>query len=210
MDDPNITMEEYIRLEEEKAHRRAIVFNDAFRSEVTLSCEPTVSPLNNNKIDFRISFEEFNDEYYTVIYDKNSLSYKIVSVNNLKTDSKNDNDKVNMPSFPVPKPMVSYFNDLDFFKDFENEFPAIVYNNALTSKSDSSTEPVEIPHHIDEIDLKTKTSLSECDEEEQNFLYFNDDKIDIKQSSGGNDLAVRKSTIWYTLKKACVKLVRAF
>ncbi|GJS70555.1 zf-CCHC domain-containing protein [Tanacetum coccineum] len=74
MDDPNITMEEYIRLEEEKARRRGkvynwetakygkiwydkdvhdlrsvetefptIVFDDAFTSEVTHSCEPTVS-----------------------------------------------------------------------------------------------------------------------------------------------------------------------
>ncbi|GJS84052.1 hypothetical protein Tco_0750593 [Tanacetum coccineum] len=51
---------------------------------------------------------------------------------NLKTDSENDNDKVNMPSFPPPEPTISYFDDLDFFKDFEKEFPAIVYNNALT------------------------------------------------------------------------------
>ncbi|GJS80347.1 hypothetical protein Tco_0730228 [Tanacetum coccineum] len=58
MDNPNITMEEYIRLEEEKARRRAIVFNDTLTSEVTLSCEPTVSSLNNDEIDFRISFNE--------------------------------------------------------------------------------------------------------------------------------------------------------
>ncbi|GJY68776.1 hypothetical protein Tco_0471758 [Tanacetum coccineum] len=102
MDDPNITMEEYIKLEEEKARRH--VFYDAFTSEVTPSCEPTVSPLNNNKIDFGIPFDESDDEDYTVIYDKNSFSYKIISVNDLKTDSENDNDKVNMPSFPSPEP----------------------------------------------------------------------------------------------------------
>ncbi|GJR77463.1 hypothetical protein Tco_0089828 [Tanacetum coccineum] len=205
MDNPNITMEEYIRLEEEKARRRgkvynwetatygkiwydddihdlrsvetefpAIVFNDELTSEKALSCEPTVSSLNNNKIDFRISFDESDDEDYTVIFDKNSFSYKIISVNDLKTDSENDNEKVNMPSFPSPEPTVSYFDDLDFLKDFENEFPAIIYNDALTSKLDSSTEPVEIPHRIDEFDLKTETSLSECDEEEQNAVYFND------------------------------------
>nr|GEV05700.1 hypothetical protein [Tanacetum cinerariifolium] len=126
-------------------------------------------------------------------------------------NSKNDNDKVNIPSFPSPEPTVSYFDDLAFLKDFKNEFPTIVYNDALTSKSDSSTEPVEIPRRIDEFDLKTKTSLSECDEKEQNILYFNDlfpfiiiypndlksdkdnddDKIDIKQSLGGND-AIRR------------------
>ncbi|GJX29385.1 meiosis-specific protein ASY3, partial [Tanacetum coccineum] len=92
MDDPNITMEEYIRLEEEKARRRgkvynwetatfgkiwdnedihdlgsveiefpAIVFNDTFTSEAAFSCEPTVSSLND-EIDFRISFDESDDE----------------------------------------------------------------------------------------------------------------------------------------------------
>ncbi|GJW20134.1 hypothetical protein Tco_0030756 [Tanacetum coccineum] len=150
-------MEEYIRLEEEKARRRgkvcnwenatyekisydedvhdlrsveteflAIVFDDAFTSELTLSCKPTVSPLNDNKIYFRISFDESDDEDYTIIYDKNSFSYKIIFVNDLKTDSENDNDKVNMPSFPTSKPTVSYFNNLDYFKDFEKEYPAIV------------------------------------------------------------------------------------
>ncbi|GJR03691.1 retrovirus-related pol polyprotein from transposon TNT 1-94 [Tanacetum coccineum] len=234
MDDPNITMAEYIRLQEEKAQRAgrtfnwqtatygkvkyyededdcftnfesefpAIVFDDT--SDAALSCEPTVSPLNDNKIDFRISFDESDDEDYTVIYDENSFSYKIISVNDLKTDSKNDNDKVNMPLFSTPEPEVSYSNDLDFFKDFENEFPAIVYNDALTSKSDFLTEPTESPQHIDEFNLKNETSLSECDEKEQNVLYFNDlfpfnviyhddlksdkdndiDEIDIEQSSG--------------------------
>ncbi|GJZ73439.1 hypothetical protein Tco_0637585 [Tanacetum coccineum] len=152
MDNPNITMEEYIRLKEEKAHRHGKVYN-----------------------------------WETATY-----------------DSENYKEKVNMPSFPSHT--VSYFNDLDFLKDFECEFPAIVYNDALTSKSDSSTELVEIHHHIDEFDLKTETSLSKCDEEEQNILYFNDlfpfniiyphdlesdkdnddNEIDIIQSSGGN------------------------
>ncbi|GJX23597.1 hypothetical protein Tco_0228042 [Tanacetum coccineum] len=138
MDDPNITMEEYIRLEKEKLVGvvRSIVFKDALTSEVTLSCEPTVSPLNDHKIDFRTSFDESDEEDYT--------------------------------------PEVSYFDDLDFFKDFENEFPAIVYNDALTSKLDFLIEPNLSPQHIDKFNLKDETSLSECDEEEQNVLYFND------------------------------------
>ncbi|GKC87396.1 hypothetical protein Tco_1148045 [Tanacetum coccineum] len=173
MDDPNITMEEYIRLEEEKARRHVIVLNDMLTPEVTLSCEHTVSPLNDNKIDFRISFGESDDEDYTVIYDKNSFSYKIIFVDDLKTDSENDNEKVNMPLFLSPEHTVSYFDDLDYFKDFEKEFPAIVYNDALTSKSDFLTEPTVSPQHIDELNLKDETSLSQCDEEEQNVLYFN-------------------------------------
>ncbi|GKC57564.1 hypothetical protein Tco_1085162 [Tanacetum coccineum] len=144
MDDPNITIEEYIRLEEEKARRRGkvynwetatygkiwcdedvhdlrsvktefpvIFYNDALTSEVALSCEPTVSPPNDNQINFRISFDEFNDEDYTVIY-----------VDDLKTDSENDNDKVNMPLFLSSEPTVSY--DFDYFKDFENEFQPLL------------------------------------------------------------------------------------
>ncbi|GJU42361.1 hypothetical protein Tco_1195318 [Tanacetum coccineum] len=205
MDDPNITMEEYIRLEEEKAQKcgkvfnwettkygkiwndedvhdlrsiktefLVIVFNDNLSSNETLSCEPTVRSLNNNKIDFRISFDESDDEDYTIVFDKNSFSYKIISTNNLKTDSENDNEYVNMPLFPSPEHSVSCINDLDFFKDFENEFPAIVNNDGLTPKSDFTTEPTLCPQHIDEFDLKDETSLSKYDEEEQNVLYFND------------------------------------
>ncbi|GKD65081.1 hypothetical protein Tco_1307189, partial [Tanacetum coccineum] len=236
MDDPNITMEEYIRLEEEKAQKRGkvfnwetakyskiwydgdvhdlrsvetefldIAFNDQISSKKTLSCEPTVSSLNN-EIDFRVSFD---DEDYTIIFDKNSFSYKIISVNDLKTDSENDNEKVNMPLFPPSEPTISCFDDLDFFKNIENEFPAIVYNKAQMSKSDLLTEPILNPQHIDEFNLKDETSLSECNEEEQNVLNFNDlfpfnviypndskskkdnddDKVDIKHSSG--DLSVK-------------------
>ncbi|GJV87531.1 hypothetical protein Tco_1531469 [Tanacetum coccineum] len=181
MDDPNITMEEYIRLEEEKARKRgkvfnwetakyAIVFNDNLSSNETLSCEPTVSSLNNNEIDFRILFDKSDDEDYTVVFDKILFSYKIISTNDLKMDLENDNEKVNMPSFPSPEPKVSYIDDLDFFKDFENEFPAIVYNDALTSKSDFSTEPTLCPQHIDKFDFKDETSFSEYDEEEQNGI----------------------------------------
>ncbi|GJR05602.1 hypothetical protein Tco_0528586 [Tanacetum coccineum] len=154
MDDLNITIEEYIRLKEEKARKHgqvfnwetakygkiwynedvhdlrsvetefpSIVFNDNLTSNETLSCEPTVSSLNDNEINFRILFDESDDEDYT---------------------------------------------------NFENEFPAIVYNDALTSKLDFLTEPSVSPQHIDEFDLKDKTSLSECDEEENNVIHFND------------------------------------
>nr|GEU50383.1 hypothetical protein [Tanacetum cinerariifolium] len=196
----------------EEGEVTAIVFNDTLTSKAALLCEPTVSSLNDNQIDFRISFDESVDEDCTIIFDKKSFSYKIISVNDLKMDSENDNDKVDMTSFLSPEPKVSYFDDLDYFKDFENEFPAIVYKDALTSKLDSSTEPIEIPHCIDEFDFKDKTSLSECDEEEQNVLNFNylfpfnvicsndsksnkekdDDKVDIEHSS--RDLSVKPLT----------------
>ncbi|GJZ32186.1 hypothetical protein Tco_0577622, partial [Tanacetum coccineum] len=90
MDDPNITMEEYIKLEEEKARRY-------------------------------------------------------------------END--NIPSSPNPT------DDLDYFKDFENEFPAIVYNDGLTSKSDLEINPLVSFKRIDKFNLISKASLSEYDEE---------------------------------------------
>ncbi|GJV99099.1 retrovirus-related pol polyprotein from transposon TNT 1-94 [Tanacetum coccineum] len=82
MDDPNITMEEYIRLEEEKAYRR--VFNDKLTSEATLSCEPTVSSLNN-EIDFRISFDDFDDEDYTEVIENVATLPKHLSVEGVTT-----------------------------------------------------------------------------------------------------------------------------
>nr|GEV63956.1 hypothetical protein [Tanacetum cinerariifolium] len=201
MDDHNITIEEYIRLEKEKARRNgkvynwktamcgkiwynedvhdlrsvetefpAIVFDDAFTSEVTPYYEPTISPLSDNKINFRISSDEYNDEDYMVIYDENSFPFKIIYVNNLKMDSKNDDDKVNMPSFLLPEPEVSYSNELDFFKDFEKEF--LVYNDALTSKLDFLTEPAVSPQHIDEFSLKDETSLFKCDEKEKKHFIL--------------------------------------
>ncbi|GKB53762.1 hypothetical protein Tco_0904515 [Tanacetum coccineum] len=182
-----------------KSEYPAIVFDDT-----TLSCEPTVSLLNENKIDFRISFDEFDDEDYMVIFDENSFSYKIIYVNNLKTDSENENDKINTPS--SPEPTISHSDDLDFFKDFENEFLAINYNDNLTFKLDHLTEPSISSRHIDEFDLKNETSLSEFNEDEQKILYFDeifsfnatfpnnlesdkdddDDKIDITQLSRRN------------------------
>ncbi|GJV94515.1 hypothetical protein Tco_1546092 [Tanacetum coccineum] len=53
----------------------AIVLNDALTFEVTLSCEPTVSPLNDNKIEFRISFDESDDEDYTITILKTNTPY---------------------------------------------------------------------------------------------------------------------------------------
>ncbi|GKC91374.1 hypothetical protein Tco_1152023 [Tanacetum coccineum] len=135
MNDPYITMEEYIMFEEEKVRKRekvfnwktakcgkiwydedvhdlrsvetefpAIVFNYNLTLDETLSCESTVSSLNDNEIDFRISFDESDDERL----------------------------HVNMPLFPSPEPLISQLN------------------------------PTLCPQHIDKFNLKDETSLSEC------------------------------------------------
>ncbi|GKA62056.1 putative reverse transcriptase domain-containing protein [Tanacetum coccineum] len=125
MDDPSMTMKEYIKFEEEKACKRekvfnwqtatygkikvddvlhdlsfveaefpTIVINDAFAPHDTFQCKSQVSTPINDEFDFRISFDESGDEDYTIIYDTNSFSYKMIFVNDLKTDSENDYEKV--------------------------------------------------------------------------------------------------------------------
>ncbi|GJW67324.1 hypothetical protein Tco_0121748 [Tanacetum coccineum] len=214
MDDLNITMEEYIRLEEEKARRHGRTFNWKtttfekvknykdendysidFETEflaivfdntlTTTSSEPTVCPPNENKINFRISLDESDDEDYTVIFDENSFLYKIISVNDLKTDSGNDNN--NIPS--SPNHSVDYFDDLDYFKDFKNEFPAIVYNDGLTSKSDLEIKPLVSSERIDEFNLNGETSFSEYDKENDSHFIdlFNINHPDDSKSKKDND-----------------------
>ncbi|GJU96253.1 hypothetical protein Tco_1321009, partial [Tanacetum coccineum] len=127
MEDTDITIDEYIQLEAEKAYRRghmfnwetatygkvryfedidyfkdfetkfsAIVYNDALTSKSETSPELAISPNNDKKVDFEISFSEFDDEDYTFTNDENLFSYKLIYINDLKPDSGNDNDKVNV------------------------------------------------------------------------------------------------------------------
>ncbi|GJR61554.1 retrovirus-related pol polyprotein from transposon TNT 1-94 [Tanacetum coccineum] len=86
MDNLDITMEEYIRLEEEKAQRPG---------------------------------QEFNWE--TATYSK-----------------------------------VSYFDDIDYFKEFETDFPAIVFNDVVTTDHKISSEPT--------IELEKDDPSQECQE----------------------------------------------
>ncbi|GJZ93223.1 hypothetical protein Tco_0665288 [Tanacetum coccineum] len=101
MDHPNITMEEYIQLEEEKARRHG---------------------------------QEFN--WQTATYGK-----------------------------------VRYFEDINYFKDFENEFPAIVYNDVLTSQAEFSYEPTVNAYPAIKIDFDFKISSSDSDDEDYSFIY---------------------------------------
>ncbi|GJW92370.1 hypothetical protein Tco_0169923 [Tanacetum coccineum] len=178
----------------------AIVFDDT--SDAALSYEPMVSPLNKNKIDFRISFDESDDEDYMVIFDENSFSYDSDNV----THELNKKTTIEIGDEFVKILQDNAFNGID---GGDNEFPAIAYNDDLKSKSDLLIEPSVSPRHIDKFDLKNKTSLSEYDEEEQNVLYFNsfpldivfhnnlkskkdidDHDIDVTQSSGRNEINI--------------------
>ncbi|GJW13700.1 putative reverse transcriptase domain-containing protein [Tanacetum coccineum] len=104
---------------------------------------------------------------------------------------------------------VRYFEDIDYFKDFENEFLAIVYKDALTLEPEVSYEPTISAHHAIKVDFDFKISLSGSDDENYTVIYDNDsfsykifnvddlkldmgngdDKIDIKQPLG--DLSIK-------------------
>ncbi|GJY61211.1 hypothetical protein Tco_0461868 [Tanacetum coccineum] len=202
-------MEEYIRLEEEKSQRH--VFDNTLAA---ISSEPTLCPPKENEVDFRISLDESDDDDYTVIFDENSFLYKIISVNDLKTDLENDK--------PLsPNPTVDYFDDLDYFKYFENEFPFIFYNNGLTSKSDLEIKPLVSSERIDEFNLIDEASLSEYDEEIVsrfndlfNIIHPDDSKLEkdnddndigIIQSSEGNEITHGKNRLSKTSHDKVIK-----
>ncbi|GJS77540.1 ribonuclease H-like domain-containing protein [Tanacetum coccineum] len=125
MEDPNITMEEYIRLEEEKARRHgrtfswqtatfkkvenyedkddcfidfetefpAMVFDNTLMSNTKIPYEPTVCP--PNKIDFRISLDESDDEDYMEVIENGNTTPKITVMEGVEKviPSTNDEEK---------------------------------------------------------------------------------------------------------------------
>nr|GEV04390.1 hypothetical protein [Tanacetum cinerariifolium] len=172
MDNPNISIEEYIRLEEDKARQHGKVYSWETARYGDIWYDADIHDLRSIEIEFPAIV--FNDE----LSSKKALSCEpmVSSLNNNEIDIRISFGESNVK-------ITCYFDDLDFLKDLENEFPTIVYNDVLTFKSESSTEPVEILHRIDEFDLKTKTSLPEQKD--------NDDEIDTVKSSGDMALSVR-------------------
>ncbi|GKB62588.1 hypothetical protein Tco_0918774 [Tanacetum coccineum] len=135
MDDPNITMEEYIRLEEEKAQRHGKMFNwktatfrkvENYEDEddcsidfetkfpaivfdntlAAIPSEPMVCPPNENEVDFRISLDESNNEDYTF---KSDLEIKPL-VSSERINEFNLIDEASLSKYD--EEIVSRFNDL--------------------------------------------------------------------------------------------------
>ncbi|GJQ91584.1 putative reverse transcriptase domain-containing protein [Tanacetum coccineum] len=76
-------------------------------------------------------FTNFETEFPAIFFDDTLMSDAALSCESFT-------DKIDMPSFLSPWPTISHYDDLDFFKEFENEFPAITHNDDLMSKL---TEP---------------------------------------------------------------------
>ncbi|GKA49644.1 hypothetical protein Tco_0742717 [Tanacetum coccineum] len=202
MDDPNMTMEEYIKFEEEKARRRGRVFNwqtatygkirvddglydlrsveaeflaividDTITPQDALPCKSQVSTLVNDEIDFRISFDESDDEDYTIICNVNLFSYKMISVNILKTDSENDNEKADefnnetsVSEYDEEEQKNLYFNDIFPFN--------IIRPDDLTSEKDKNDNDVDIIHSSEGNEITHRTNKlmdTSCDKIDKNF-----------------------------------------
>nr|GEV37786.1 hypothetical protein [Tanacetum cinerariifolium] len=96
MDDLDITMEEYVQLETERALRNAIIYNDALASKLAFSSEPMVSPQYVDEVNLKnkTSLSEYCDEECNVISYNDLFPIKIISVNASNSDTENDNDKI--------------------------------------------------------------------------------------------------------------------
>ncbi|GJZ91839.1 hypothetical protein Tco_0663904, partial [Tanacetum coccineum] len=100
IDDPDITMEEYVQLEIERANEEfsAIVYNDALASQSNFSSEPMISPQHVDEVNLKnkTSLSDYDDKKYNVISFNDLLSFNIVSVNDLKLEKDNDVDNIDI------------------------------------------------------------------------------------------------------------------
>ncbi|GKC06826.1 hypothetical protein Tco_0998436, partial [Tanacetum coccineum] len=69
---------------------------------------------------------------------------------------------------------IRYVEDINYLRFFETKFPAIVYDDALTFESDFSSEPTVSSQHVDNVNLKNETSLSEFDDGKYNVISDKD------------------------------------
>ncbi|GJY47389.1 hypothetical protein Tco_0436452 [Tanacetum coccineum] len=69
---------------------------------------------------------------------------------------------------------IRYVDDINDRRFFKIKFPTIVYDDALTSELEFSSEPMVSPQHVDEVHWKIETSLSKFDDEKYEIIYDND------------------------------------
>ncbi|GJZ39698.1 hypothetical protein Tco_0586261 [Tanacetum coccineum] len=67
-----------------------------------------------------------------------------------------------------------YCEDLDSFKDFETDFPTIVYNDASTSNQNVSSEPTVSIYNTIKSDIDFHISFFDSEEEDYTFIYNKD------------------------------------
>ncbi|GJR74500.1 hypothetical protein Tco_0086865 [Tanacetum coccineum] len=60
---------------------------------------------------------------------------------------------------------INYIGDINYLRFFKTKFPAIIYDDALKLELDFSFEPTLSSQHVDEVNWKKETSLSEYEDE---------------------------------------------
>ncbi|GJZ63348.1 ty3-gypsy retrotransposon protein [Tanacetum coccineum] len=231
MDDPNITMEEYIKIEEENARSRGLTFNWKTAKFGRMEHYYEEDRFMNFEEEFpaiifeKINGESFDAEQRGIIneYDEGKEDYMTefpaIVFNNTSDTTPPYEPTVSPPNEILenddcnialsPNPIIDH--DLDYFNDFENEFPAIVYNDGLTSKSDLGIKTLVSDDSTDEFNFIDETSLSEYDEEiispfndlfndihsadSKSEIDHDDNNIGIIQSSEGNENALGEDGI---------------
>nr|GEW98117.1 hypothetical protein [Tanacetum cinerariifolium] len=109
MDDPNITMEEYIRLEEEKARKlgkvfnwetdkQANVYNDAQTSKLDLLAESILIPQHIYEFDLNgeTSLSKYDEEEQNILYFNDLLPFNIIHPDDLKSKKDNDDNEIDI------------------------------------------------------------------------------------------------------------------
>ncbi|GKA62370.1 pentatricopeptide repeat-containing protein [Tanacetum coccineum] len=153
----------------------SIVYDDALISELEFSSEPTEMEDRDMTIEEYVQYETEKALRNGKVYNWKTTTYG----------------------------KIRYVEDINDLRFFETKFPSIVYDDALISELEFSSEPTVSPLYAEKVNLKNKTSLSEYDDEECNVISYNDlfpfnifsiddskldtenddDKIDIKQTS---------------------------
>ncbi|GJZ83947.1 hypothetical protein Tco_0649120 [Tanacetum coccineum] len=94
MDDPDITMEEYIQLMADNDRSHGETFNWETVTYGKVYCEDLDS-FADFETDFTaIVYNDASTSYYTFIYDKDSLSHKLILVDDLKPKAVNDHVEI--------------------------------------------------------------------------------------------------------------------
>ncbi|GJU60276.1 hypothetical protein Tco_1238042 [Tanacetum coccineum] len=155
MDDPNITMEEYIRLEKEKTRRRgqefpAIVYKYALTSEQEISIELKVSYFND--FDY---FKDFENKFPAIAYNDALTSKLDFSEPTVCPQHTDEFDKTSLSEYDGEEQNVIYFNDLCPFN--------VIYPHDLKSDKDNDNDQIDIEQSLGDLSIEPLPNVIKID-----------------------------------------------
>ncbi|GJU36069.1 hypothetical protein Tco_1184423 [Tanacetum coccineum] len=82
---------------------------------------------------------------------------------------------------------VNYFDDIDYFKDFESDFPAIVFNETLVPNRETRPKPTISSPIVKDLDFDFKISFAESDmalpSRDQRHPHFRFDGLEYSEAN---------------------------